>query len=333
MDPLDQIVEAVLYEGYVLWPYRRSAIKNQQRWTFGGVYPAAYSRTTGGTDRDLVRTDCLIEAGLGDSVEISIRFLHVVARQAARLLGDRLEPVDELTIGGRRLLSWDEATERRTKVQASVGELAGRKFLRIDVPAGSETEWLSDDGRREAALVRTWEAVSAEVRLSATDEGGCVHRISVTVHNDSSWPGTQRAEAVRRTLVSTHVVLRSQEGRFLSSTDTPEDLRTAIESCSNRGLWPVLVGEQGERHTILASPIIMADYPRVAPESPGDLFDGGEIDQLLVLNILSLTDEEKREMADSDPRAREILERTSALTATDLSRLHGTIREFRPLES
>ena len=66
----------------------------------------------------------------------------------------------------------------------------------------------------------------------------------------------------------------------------------------------------------------------IAPESPGDLFDGGEIDQLLILNILSLTEEEKAEMRATDPRAREILERTEALTPEELMRLHGTIREF-----
>jgi hypothetical protein len=79
---------------------------------------------------------------------------------------------------------------------------------------------------------------------------------------------------------------------------------------------------------MLSSPIILEDYPRVAPESPGDLFDGGEIDQLLILNILALTDEEKAEMAATDPRAREILERIEALTPDELMALHGTIREF-----
>ncbi|MCW3028142.1 MAG: hypothetical protein JWN81_1353 [Solirubrobacterales bacterium] len=79
---------------------------------------------------------------------------------------------------------------------------------------------------------------------------------------------------------------------------------------------------------MLCSPIILEDHPRIAPESPGDLFDGGEIDQLLILNILSLTDEEKAEMRATDPRAREILERTEALTPDQLMRLHGTIREL-----
>ena len=91
----------------------------------------------------------------------------------------------------------------------------------------------------------------------------------------------------------------------------------------------MLVGEPGDRHTVLASPIILEDHPRIAPESPGDLFDGGEIDQLLVLNILSLTDAEKAEMRDTDPRAREILERTEgAHRGRSCMRLHGAIREF-----
>ena len=38
---VDRIVNAVLYEGYLLYPYRPS-VKNRQRWTFGGLYPRSY---------------------------------------------------------------------------------------------------------------------------------------------------------------------------------------------------------------------------------------------------------------------------------------------------
>ena len=72
--------------------------------------------------------------------------------------------------------------------------------------------------------------------------------------------------------------------------------------------------------------ILATDYTRVAPESPGDFFDGGEIDQLLVLNILGLTDDEKREVRAGDPRAREVLERTEAMTPDELMRLNGVLR-------
>jgi hypothetical protein len=123
-------------------------------------------------------------------------------------------------------------------------------------------------------------------------------------------------------------VLRAARGEFVSLTDPPERLRDAASACRNEGTWPVLVGEQHERDTVLSSPIILEDHPRVAPESPGDLFDGGEIDQMLVLNILSLTDAERADMRDADPRTREILERTEALTEDELMRLHGAIREL-----
>jgi hypothetical protein len=126
-------------------------------------------------------------------------------------------------------------------------------------------------------------------------------------------------------------VLHAPAGRFVSLTDPPAALRDAAAACANEGCWPVLVGAPGDRRTLLCSPIILEDYPRVAPESPGDLFDGAEVDQLLRLSILALTEEEKAEMRDVDPRARAILERTEALTEEELMALHGTTaRDFGP---
>jgi hypothetical protein len=122
-------------------------------------------------------------------------------------------------------------------------------------------------------------------------------------------------------------VLHADGARFVSLTDPPPALREAASACVNEGVWPVLVGEAPAASTVLASPIILEDHPRIAPESPGDLFDGGEIDQLLTLSILSLTDAERAEMRDADPRARAILERTEALTQDQLLALHGRLRE------
>jgi hypothetical protein len=163
--------------------------------------------------------------------------------------------------------------------------------------------------------------------------GRDVRRVTVRVANTTPFGGSDRQAALRHAFCSTHTVLRTRAGAFVSLTDPPPALRVAAEACENRGTWPVLVGEVGARDTVLSSPIILEDHPRIAPESPGDLFDGGEIDQLLTLNILTLTDEEKREMRESDPRAREILERTEALTEEELMRLHGTIRELRAVRA
>ena len=307
MDPVRAIADAVLYEGYLLWPYRRSATKNQRRWTFGGVYPRAHAGRHP-DDRATMRTECLLE-GDGAHVTASVRFLHVVARQVLR----DGEPVDELVAGGERHLSWDEAVERElTLDEPGVAAIA--------IPAGRDEEPLSG-----GAIVRTWEALEGAVELQAEPVARGLTRISVEIANTTPWEPDDREAALRRTFCSTHTVLRTAQGAFVSMTDPPGELREAAAACRNEGTWPVLVEE---RHTVLSSPIILEDHPRIAPESPGDLFDGGEIDQMLVLNILSLTDEEKAEMRDSDPRAREILDRTEALTEDELMRLHGAIREF-----
>jgi len=313
MDAVREIADAVLYEGHVLWPYRRSSIKNHQRWTFGGVYPDLYARAS--SDRSVVQVECLLE-GVDAPVDVGVRFLHVVHRQAAG--GEALEPVDE--IAGR--LTWDETTERAVELLGVRDDASAA----IDVPPGREVE-LVDGG----ALVRTWEQLEGRVDATIEPLEDGVHRVRVAIRNDSPWSELDRDSAVRRTFLSAHVVLRARAGKLVSAIDPPASLGMATAALRNDGLWPVLVGEEGSRDTVLASPIILSDYPKIAPESPGDFFDGGEIDGLLVLNILGLTDEEKREMRAGDPRAREILERTEAMTPDEIRRLHGTIRELRPV--
>jgi len=154
-------------------------------------------------------------------------------------------------------------------------------------------------------------------RVTATLAG---NRFTVAIENTSPWSGLDRNEAMRHTHGSAHAILRVRGGSFVSAIESPEPL-------GNDGLWPVLVGEAGDRSTMLASPIILPDYPQVAPESPGDFFDGCEIDGLLVLGILGLSDDEKREIRAGDSRARELLERTEAMSTDDLLRLHGTWRD------
>jgi hydrogenase maturation protease len=275
-------------------------------------------------------TQCLAEAGPGARVEVTVRFLHVVRRQVARRTDVGLEPVEELTVGGERHLSWDEAVERELKLPpVELGESAA-EHLAVTIEGGAQTEDLLDsEGWRAGALTRSWEPLEGTLAASAESLGGKLHRLTVRLANTTaSAGGGPRDAALRRTFCSTHAVLRAFAAAFVSLTDPPPRLADAAASCRNEGVWPVLVGEPGDRQTMLAAPIILEDYPRIAPESPGDLFDGAEIDQLLVLNILSLTDEEKAEMRDSDPRTREILERTEALSGEQLMRLHGAIREY-----
>jgi hypothetical protein len=299
-DPVRAIADAVLYEGYILWPYRRSALKNRRRFTFGGVYPPAHTQAHP-DDPAIMRTEVLYT---GDDVpEVTVRFLQVVERT---VLDERGEAVDELVVDGERYSTWEEAVER---------EVAGARP--IAVPAGRETEDLG-----AGCVVRAWEALDGVVEVDAAPVAPGVRRVSVTVRNTTPFPSGSREDALKRTFCSTHTLLRAGAD-FVSLTDPPPELAEAAAVCRNIGTWPVLVGDA---RTVLSSPIILEDYPRVAPESPGDMFDGGEIDQLLILNILALTDEEKGEMAATDARAREILERVQALTRDQLMALHGAIR-------
>jgi len=142
---------------------------------------------------------------------------------------------------------------------------------------------------------------------------GDVFRLTVRVENRTAQGAlvpTDRGHALLQSLISTHAVLGLRRGEFFSLCDPPPPLRDAAAACCNRGAWPVLVGEVGRRDAMLSAPIILYDYPRVAPESPGDFFDGTEVDELLTLRVLTLTEEEKREARAAGGRARALLDRT-----------------------
>ncbi len=327
-DPVKLIADAVLYEGYLLWPYRRSALKNQQRWTFGGIYPRGH-HDDHPDDRAEMRAECLLRGSGPDTVvEVGVRFLHVVRRQVMAAGPAGLEPVEELTVGEERHLSWEEATEREFVAELRPG--SDSIEVPVRVAAGEAQEELRNaTGEPAGAIVRSWKGIEGTLRAEVQPLRHGLARLSVRVANDTPWPGGSREEALEHTFCSSHAVLRARGAEFVSLTDPPEELREEAAACRNEGVWPVLVGEPEERHTMLASPIILEDHPKIAPESPGDLFDGGEIDQMLILNILSMTDEEKAEMRQSDPKAREILERSEALSNDELMALHGAIREFQ----
>jgi len=333
VDTTKKIAEAVLYEGYLLWPYRKSARKNQQRWTFGGVYPRAYSEARGEDDPWIMQTQCLVVGDGEATIEVKVRFLHVTERKVGRKSGETLQFVEELRVGGELYLPWDEATEREIAVgRFKLSELGSPERIGIDMPAGSREEPLRGPAEEVVgALVRGWCMLRGTVEVEAEPLREGIFRVTVRITNTTPWGGEDRESTLRQTFVSTHTALGVEGGEFVSLIDPPEELGEAAEECMNLKTWPVLVGEEGERNMMLSSPIILYDYPQIAPESPGDLFDGTEIDQMLILNVLNLTDEEKEEMRASDPRGREILERCESLSPEELMRLNGTFRDIRML--
>ncbi|HEV7627923.1 MAG TPA: hypothetical protein VGO89_15625 [Streptomyces sp.] len=343
MGAVEKIARTCLYEGYLLWPYRRTALKNAQRWTFGGVYPKRCADEIGEPSR--MRTELLLQAGPAAKLTVHVRFLQVIDRQVFRNGPGGPLPVDELRVEGNSHLTWQEATERRW-VCPPWSPRRGARTSTIDIAAGVDREALrAESGSVAGTLVRGWQRLTGRVRLESVPVTDKVLRVTVEIENTSPCPApTAGARGARNAMApyafaSTHTVLHVDSGGFVSLTDPPDELREASSACRNVGAWPVLVSDDPQAaqlsphhaRDVLSSPITLSDYPSVAPESPGDMFDGGEIDQLLILGILSLTPREQEEARATDPRAREILNRCAGLSPDELAALHGTIRGFRPL--
>ena len=350
-DAVEQIVKAVLYEGYVLYPYRASAIKNRRRWTFGGLYPPAYAEAQTGADASSIQAECLI-IGSRPRVEIGVRFLHLFNREVGRLKSPLHDPapgapldytvVDSLEIGGQTFYTWQEAIER--EVRGAIDEVEGpgggesrRLQKTFDFPADREAELIADpDGDVRSVIIRKQEAIQGAIEIVTRRAGDDVFKLTVKVRNETPLDaaGADTRDAVlERSMASTHIVLHATDGQFISLTDPPDSLRPLVADCQNVGLWPVLVGDPKRRDFLLASPIILYDFPQIAAESPGELFDATEIDEILTLRIQTLTDDEKRQSRDLDERARAILDRTESLPPEHLAKLHGAIRELRPLQN
>lgn len=348
LERIEAIVNAVLYEGYILYPYRASNIKNRQRWTFGGVYPREFAEDENSAAR--MQTECLVHGRPETAIEAHVRFLHSIRRE----IGSLAEPIAELPAGGEPTYSnvatlkfgdkmfhaWEEATERDIAAPAmSIIDLTA-ETLRIPFAfAGCRTQapLRDEDGRFLGVVTRTSADIAGEIAISAHQAAASVFRLTLRVENLTPMPSRHdvdwRAAAQMRAFGSTHMILGVYNGAFISLMDPPEALKDAAAACKNDGAWPVLAGEEGTADTLLSSPIILYDYPQVAPESPGDLFDATEIDEILTLRILALTDEEKREAASVDERARALLMRSEALTQADMERLHGALREMRPRDT
>ncbi len=343
---VDRIANALLYEGYILYPYRPS-VKNRQRWTFGGLYPEAYCRAQGGADAWSNQTECLVQGGPDTVLETTVRFLHLTARQVGELTPalagwpegaePAFRPVEMRRIGDRVFHTWQEAEERAIALGGmKLGDLLDRPRRKTFTFPGRR--WLEPlpgpDGNVVGVLAREQQAVEGTVEVTAKRVAEGLIQVTVRVlnrtllENGRSW---SRDEVLLRSLVSTHTVLGVRQGEFVSLLEPPEPWREAAAACANVGTWPVLVGEEGQRDTMLSSPIILYDYPQVAPESPGDLFDGTEIDEILTLRILTLTDEEKQTVAAVDERARALLARTEGLAGEQLWQMHGAVRSLRPV--
>jgi hypothetical protein len=324
------IADAVLYEGYLLYPYRASAQKNRSRWQFGVVMPADYADADE-SERPFTQAECVVEGDADTAFTVALRFLQVQQRTVSAQVAGSLVPVAALDVDGTPLAAWDEAVEREI-----VFTMAGLRDDQVfHVEGGETTEPVHDRaGTLIGQVVRRRRPLSGVVILDARPLPGPWRALllRVRVENRTTLPDAgDREAALPAALVASHTIIGVSGGSFVSMVDPPEWASEAVAACVNVGTWPVLAGPPGQRDVMLCAPIILYDHPEIAPESPGDMFDATEIDEILTLRTLALSDAEKREARATDPRAAALIDRTEALDGQQLERLHGAIRYLRPV--
>ena len=298
---VEKIAAAVLYEGYILYPYRATATKNRQRWNFGTLYPRIYAEAQRPQEPFRLISECLLILGDNASLDIKVSFLQLVPQPINSTLADPS-------------LDWDEAVERGSDhCDLSINALLTSPVTLHIQPAPALTACLT-------------------IHAQTLSSGACkLHLELQNISPLSSGAESRRGEALPQSLVSAHILLGVTGGEFVSLLEPPDLYAADAKACTNTGVFPVLAGDEPDRSILFLSPIIMYDYPKTSPESAGDFFDGTEMDEMLTLRVLTLTDAEKDEMRRGDPRARRILERTEALTGEEMLKTHGIVRSLREI--
>ncbi|WP_053960307.1 hypothetical protein [Sulfobacillus thermosulfidooxidans] len=300
----EKIADAVLYEGYALYPYRPSAIKNQQRWTFGRIVPEIYHQRTQSTDPWFRRATTLLQAS-SLAITVRLRFLQIA------------EPPLSPSFPS---VPWQQALPR--DFTWTITSLPWAKTM--EIPSS-----LEEAGDVKNIVFR----VEIDGDLFRSDPEP-VWILTTTIRNVTpDISAFDEASALRHSLIATHWLLSTDTGKWISLLDPPSFLEDTVGALTQEGVWPVLAGDQQDGKICLVSPIILYDYPTIAENSPGDFFDGAEIDEMLALRIMTLTDEEKKEAMRADPKVQALLERTQNLSRDDLYQLHGMAYRVSPNSS
>lgn len=280
---VEKIADAILYEGYLLYPYRKSALKNQHRFNFGLLEPNGYFQTQ------------VLVLGNSENFSVTVRFLQIQHRQVTDEQGNNVETLE---IDGETFETWDETIERKIETSETTDFCFTGNYFSENLANG------------EAKFVRQINQISGKIEIEKEQITENLHRFTVKIFNLSE---TDQ-------FISTHAILTVENGEFVSLLEYTNEFENEIKLLNQNGLFPVLI----EKNVMLSSPIILYDYPQVAPESVGDFYDATEIDEILTLRILTMTDAEKLEALSLDSRAEKILQQAEN---TQLMSLHGAFRE------
>jgi len=324
------VADAVLFEGYLLYPYRATSRKNQVRWQFGVLGPPG-AADAGVGEESQMSAQCLLRRGPDGRLIVHLRFLQLQTRAVERATDDpaSFESVETLSIGARSWLSWDEAVEHEIELDGTLLSALGEqgRQLPVDVDGGDDVELLlDDDGAIGGRLLRRRWPLHAMVSVCTEPVDG-LDRLSISVANVATDSAGDKDAAIRSSLIGAHLLLRAQDAAFVSLLEPPDEASRAAKACSQHRCWPVMAGAPGDTDVVLVSPIILYDYPEVADQSAGALFDSTEIDEILTLRVMTLTDEEKAEARATDPRAAEIIDRCDSMSPEALAQLHGILRD------
>ena len=280
-EALDQLVDSLLWEGYALYPYTPGATKNATPTPFGIVYPPVYAAALE-TTYDTLDLRCVATGPADGVLSGEVRFL------ASSGPGHVAEP------------------HRVELPGVMLGALAA------DSPVIHEGGVPCADGS----------ALRYELRLDAAEVGPGEYEASLCVENRTLVSsGLDRAGALKRSLLSTHPILRLTGGRFLSPLDRP---------CDSVNTFPILATDADD--VVVGAAIVLPDHPQIAPESRGGLFDSTEIEEALLLHVKVLSDAEREEIAGADPAVRDMIARAETATPDQILALHGRVTMRDPRE-
>jgi hypothetical protein len=192
-----------------------------------------------------------------------------------------------------------------------------------EAPVSASVRFLQATGERHEAVERTieldapgardfdFDGLRGRVTLEAAGT-----RVRLVVENATGAPaGLARGEALLRSLLSTHPLVRAHGGRFVSPLEA---------GCTSVNTYPVLATPADD--VVLGAAIVLPDHPQLAPQSRGSLFDATEIEEALLLHVQALSDGERAAIAAGDPAVAATVERAAAATPEDLLRLHGVMQ-------
>ena len=334
----DNLTHTLLYEGYDLYPYHRSAIKNQKPVPFGVVFPVDYNMHNVHAHSKM-QTQCIVTGNDDSPINTTVRFLHLRKTELFEAAASQVNaepdfvPVNNVNVKGKFYQAGWQTIERTI----STGVLSIRQLIKnkeailIEFDKMYHSEYLYDEGGEAAAKqINRLSEIKGKIviEVAPVERLENVFRITVTVINLTPVENAERVtrdEVLTQCFLSTHTILQTREAEFISQQSPGEEWKTVISECQNINTWPILLDESNT--TLLSSPIILYDYPQINPLSKGDLFDSTEIEEALLLHVALLSDDEKAQIAQSDEKLHAMLDKVSQVTPEELINFHSGLKE------